>query len=143
MPEIRCQKCGNTVLSKDRFCRKCGCSLSADKVTVNPINTHGQFTVGFFGFITVLSLLNLLVVMIVNTLFDPYSEAATIVTILVLIVIQVIGIGRAIRTFRSKLRRIGIGNFCAIFLFILGAILRSGCMPPLVLPFPLSLMSAC
>ncbi len=103
-----------------------------------------QFSAGIFGFIIVLSLLNLLGVMIVNTrLFDPYSEASTIVTVLVLIVIQLIGIGLAIRSFRGKMRWIGIGNFCAIFLFILGAIIRSGCMPPLLLPFPLSLMSAC
>ena len=103
-----------------------------------------QFSVGFFGFMIVLSLLNFLGGMIVNTrLFDPYSKAATIVTMLFLIVNQLIAIGLAIRSFRSKMRWIGIGNFCAIFLFILGAIIRNRCMPPLLMPFPLSLMSAC
>lgn len=102
-----------------------------------------QFSVGFIGFIIVLTLTGFLPTMVVNMRFDPYSETAGTVIPLVLVVNQLIGIGFAIRSFRGKMRWIGIGNFCAVFLFILGAILRSGCMPPLLLPFPLSLMSAC
>jgi len=102
-----------------------------------------QFSIGFLGFIIILSLFNLLGFTVVNRRFDYYSDAATIATASVSIAIQLIGIGLAIRSFRGKMRWIGIGNFCAIFLFMVGAVLRSGCMPPLLLPFPLSLMSAC
>ena len=102
-----------------------------------------QFSLGFLGFIIILSLTAFLTIMLINMLFDPYSETVPILAAFVLIVNQLIGIGLAIRSFRGKARWIGIGNFCAIFLFMLGAILHSGCMPPLLLPYPLSLMSGC
>jgi hypothetical protein len=103
----------------------------------------GQFILGFLGYIIIVTILNILVFAVINSLIEETIRFQSFILILVLIIIQLIGIGLTIRNFGSKMRWLGIGIFCAILPFILGAILVSGCMPPLLLPFPLSLMSAC
>jgi hypothetical protein len=46
MPEILCQNCGNTALPNDRFCRKCGSSLSTDIVAEDPIKSDEPISSG-------------------------------------------------------------------------------------------------
>ena len=43
MPEIRCERCGNTILPKDLFCRTCGSSLSSKTVTAERSHKNPLF----------------------------------------------------------------------------------------------------
>jgi hypothetical protein len=98
---------------------------------------------GFISWITFPLLFNLLIVRMISNNFGPSSDIGGTITLLVLIVVQVVGLGLALLAFRRKMHWLGRGILYAFILYILGAIIRSTCMPPLLMPFPLSLFSAC
>jgi len=97
---------------------------------------------GFIGWITFPLLFNLLIVSAISNYFDPSSEGGGTITLFVLIVVQVVGLGPALLAFRRKMHGLGRGILYAFILYILGAFLNN-CIPPLLLPFPLSLLSGC
>ena len=100
------------------------------------IPAAGQFILGFVGWILISSWFNMSVVL---KLHMSYSD---IIFYVVLIVNQLVGLGLAFLTFRFNMRSIGIGILWGFGLFLLGSVLR-GCVPPLLLPFPLTALGWC
>jgi len=98
--------------------------------------TWGQFILGFVGWILISSWFNMNVVLKLHLSFDD------VIFYVFLIVNQLVGLGLAFLTFRFNMRWIGIGILWAFGLFLLGSILR-GCVPPLLLPFPLTALGWC
>jgi hypothetical protein len=88
----------------------------------------GLFLGGFVGWLV----LSFSFVVAVALLIDMLS-----IIPIVSLTIQLIGLGFTYRAFRRNLRWLGIGIICALFLYFLGFILHSGCIPPGV-PYPLS-----
>ena len=97
---------------------------------------------GFIIWITFPLLLNLLIFSTISRYFDPSSDIGGTIIFLVLIVVQVVGLGLALLAFHRKMPWLGRGILYAFSLYILGAFLNN-CTPPLLLPFPLSLLSGC
>jgi len=97
-----------------------------------------KFCVGFLGFIVIVAAINIgsMLLFDINWFWDDQGYSTSIA---IGFVFQLIGFLLATRIYHSKNRWIGIGIFCSIFLFILGAFIHS-CIPPLVFPFPFSLM---
>jgi hypothetical protein len=93
-----------------------------------------QFTFGFFGWMILSVVLPFLFLSLSPTFAPHISGIFQLVFGLGIILITLI---------TKKLRWMGVGILCVILLFVIGAVLRSGCMPPFLFPFPISLMSAC
>ena len=100
------------------------------------ISAAGQFILGLVGWILISSWFNMSLVL---KLHMSYSD---IMFYVVLIVNQLVGLGLAFLTFRFNMRSIGIGILWGFGLFLLGSVLR-GCAPPLLLPFPLTVLGGC
>jgi hypothetical protein len=96
----------------------------------------GQFILGFVSWILISSWFNMNIALSLENWFDFTFYAVVVVN-------QLIGLGLAFLAFRFKMRWIGIGILCGFGLFLLGSVIRSPCIPPLVLPFPLTAMGWC
>jgi hypothetical protein len=100
------------------------------------ISAAGQFILGLVGWMLIGSLLNMSVVI------KFHMSNSDIMFYVGLIVTQLVGLGLAFLTFRFKMRSIGVGILWGFGLFLLGSVLR-GCVPPLLLPFPLTALGWC
>lgn len=140
---VFCPNCGLENSSDAKECKYCQTEMKFAMENPEPIDGFLNIAFGCGFYVFIVTILNVLIFAGSYRLFDYYSNTSLVVSVLISITVQLIGIGLAIRIYRGKMRRLGIGMFCAIFLFIIGAILSGGCMPPLLFPFPLSIMSGC
>jgi len=99
----------------------------------------GQFLLGFVGWVLLSSLFNLEVL---HRVLINLNLSELIVTG-VLIINQLVGFSLAYISFRFSLRWISIGILCGIALFLIGSIIHSPCIPPLILPFPITAFGWC
>jgi len=111
--------------------------LSLPKNAITSSRSIGWFILGFVGW----SIVSLASNLFFLSLFDnPYKTEGAVITIMT--VLQMLGYGLAYLMFHKSKHPIGIGIIGASVPYLMGFILRSGCIPP-GLPFPLSLISGC
>ena len=104
---------------------------------MSAIKAFAQFMLGLICWVIAPIVL---VILLVSQRIYLYSNLDEIL----LLALFLIGIGLAVFCIRKeKWRWFGIGIAVTLVFHVIGLIVRSGCMPPFLLPFPLSLMSAC
>lgn len=111
--------------------------LSLPQNATTSFRNTGWFILGFVGW----SIISLASNLFLLSLFDnPYKAESMVIA--VMMAFQFIGFSLAYLAIRKIKRSIGIGIFVASIPYLIGFILRSGCIPP-GSPFPFSLISGC